>query len=312
MGTNIDELSIFGEYGAAENRLTVALLQILKVGDEPLIRYFGERVGFPLPRKEIEIYAQHKLGGCTPDGVLRADFRFTLLIESKAVRNAIDPEQCDELVKALATIDGPRAVLYVTPDAECPTRLKGVPVSWANWVTVTQLLREYLATPEATGAALLEFLVDQFETFADNIGVSGEVWRPDASRVLVVPARAALRTAREFGLYVCQNRRSFQPSSWIAFYSHGEIAAYARIGGAPEDDVMLESSPEFARLVDDYRAQDVDTTTPRRVLRLVDLTSIPPIKNDQVDSSGRPTAWVQGQRYTSIERLRRATKTSDL
>jgi hypothetical protein len=49
MGTNIDELSIFGEYGAEENRLTVALLQILKVGDEPLIRYFGERVGFPLP-----------------------------------------------------------------------------------------------------------------------------------------------------------------------------------------------------------------------------------------------------------------------
>jgi hypothetical protein len=252
------------------------------------------------------------MGGCTPDGVLRADFRFTLLIESKAVRNSVDPDQCDELVKALATIDGPRAVLYVTPDPERPTRLSEMPVSWSNWVTVTQLLREYLTTPEAAGTELLQFLVSQFETFADNIGVSGEVWRPDTSRVLVVPARAALRTAREFGLYVCQNRRSFQPSKWIAFYSHGEIAAYAQIDGAPEDDVMLESRPEFASLVEDYRAQDVDLMSPRRVLHLINFADIPPIKNDQVDASGRATAWVQGQRYTTIERLKRATKTSDL
>ena len=58
MTTSIDEHCIFGEYEAKENRLTVALLQILKVGDEPLIRFFSQEVGFNLPSREVGIFTQ--------------------------------------------------------------------------------------------------------------------------------------------------------------------------------------------------------------------------------------------------------------
>jgi hypothetical protein len=40
--------------------------------------------------------------------------------------------------------------------------------------------------------------------------------------------------------------------------------------------------------------------------------SIDEILNDSVDKNGAPTAFVQRQRYTSLEKLKKAAKTSDL
>ena len=49
-------------------------------------------------------------------------------------------------------------------------------------------------------------------------------WLPDDSKVLVVAGNLdARKEAEEQHQYVCQNRRSFQPSKWIAFYANGQI-----------------------------------------------------------------------------------------
>jgi hypothetical protein len=63
MGTRIESISIFGEYSQPENRVTAALLQILKAGGEELIRHISHTFGFSLPSSDISITAQHKRGG---------------------------------------------------------------------------------------------------------------------------------------------------------------------------------------------------------------------------------------------------------
>ena len=303
----IGDLSIFGEYGQAENRLTVALLQILKTGGEPLVRHFAEGVGFNIPSSEIDILSQPQGKNCTPDGLLESAFSFSLVIESKIKKNAVNRRQLAALIKDRAQRGPNTTLLYLTPDDPKPKALEGKACRWANWRKVLDVLREYLDKPDIDNRELLEFLIGEFDTFVGNLGVIID-WPPDPSRVLVVPAKNARGVAREFRVYKCQNRRTFQPCGWIAFYAHGEIDTLAEIATAPEDDVIIAGHPELGRLA---RLMP-NPEEPCRVIRLKNVETIGAIKNDLKDASGKATAWVQNQRYTTIERLRNARLTSEL
>ncbi len=307
MTMKIDDLSIFGEYGQAENRLTVALLQILKIGGEPLIRYFAEEIGFTIPSSEIDIFSQVKGDGCVPDGLLESRFTFSLVIESK-VKSGIPPKQLASLVKDRAKRGDHATLLYLTPHEEIPGELAGKPCRWANWIKVRDVLQSYLDKPEIEERDLLEFLVDQFDTFAGNLHVLEKNWAPPESRVLVVPAADARGIARQFEVYVCQNKRRFKPCKWIAFYAHGEIDTIADIAKPPEDDVLLPQHPELAGVT----KVAPNLGVPRRVIRLRNVRSIGPIKNDLKDKNGKATAWVQNKRYTTIESIEKAKFTSEL
>jgi hypothetical protein len=310
---NIDQYSVFGEYKAGENRLTVALLQILKRGGEPLVRYFAGEVGFTLPSSDIGIFTQVKTPHSVLDGLLESNFTFRLLIESKIEPGAVRVDQQDAHLKHLAELPEDSVLLYLTPDAERPKALPAG-VAWANWIDVRDTLKEYREKAEIEEAEVLSFLIDQFELFASNLGVL-ESWgprvlqSPDAQeRVLIVPARNARGVARKHLVYVCQDGRSFKPSRWIAFYAFGQIDTLAEVDGVPEDGVVLTQRPDLAALA----KTENDPETPRRLIRLKNVEDIGPIRNDHVDKSGNKTAWVMGQRYTTIDRLRTARITSEL
>ena len=171
MPKKIDDLSIFGEYGQAENRLTVALLQVLKTGGEPLIRHFVEGLGFSIPSSEIAIFSQVAGDGCTPDGLLEIRFSFSLVIESKIRQRAINKRQLEKLT-ADCSSRGPNAtLLYLTPDDAIPESLDQLECEWANWIKVDDVLQSYLDQAEIENRELLAFLIDQFHTFASNLGV---------------------------------------------------------------------------------------------------------------------------------------------
>ena len=72
MPKNIEDLSVFREYKQVENRVTAALLQIFKVGGEPLMRDVLSEIGIKLPSSEIEIFSQHKEPESIPDGYLES------------------------------------------------------------------------------------------------------------------------------------------------------------------------------------------------------------------------------------------------
>lgn len=310
MPKSIDEHSIFGEYEAKENRLTVALLQILKIGGEPLIRYFAEEVGFGLPSSDIGILTQVVADRSVPDGLLQSDFRFRLLIESKITKGAVNPKQLTSHLAHRATLGENAVLLYLTPDEHRPAKLTDPSVAWANWVHVRDILNEYRQKPEIEQREVLSFLVDQFDRFAANLQVL-ETWQLDAeakARVLVVPARDARGIALKFHVYVCQNRRTFKPSRWLAFYSFGQVDALAEIDGAPEDDVVLTGRKDLA----DLAKTQPEPASHRRPIRLKNLVSIGPITNDLRSQSGEVAAWVMAQRYTTIDKIRKARFTSEL
>ena len=315
MAKSIDEHSIFGEYEARENRLTVALLQILKVGGEPLIRFFSNELGFVLPSSEIGIFTQVVGDKSVPDGLLQSDFRFRLVIESKIKTGAVNGKQLAAHLEHRASLGDNAVLLYLTPDADRPAPLADPSIAWASWANVRDVLNDYRQKPEIEQAEVLSFLVEQFDRFAGNLGVL-EAWggpqglgSPEArQRVLVVPARDARATARRFNVYVCQNRRAFKPSRWLAFYAFGQIDTLAEIEGAPEDDVVMTSRPDLAEVA----KTQPEPEAPRRVLRLGKVEEIGPITNDLQGKMGRAAAWVQSQRYTTIERIRKARFTSEL
>jgi hypothetical protein len=310
MPKSIDEHSIFGAYAAKENRLTVALLQILKVGAEPLIRYFAEEVGFDIPSSDISILTQVVADKSVPDGLLQSDFRFRLLIESKIAKGAVNPKQLSLHLAHRDTLGENAILLYLTPDDRRPAKLTDTSVAWASWVRVRDILNEYRQKPEIERGEILNFLVDQFDRFAANLEVLDTWVLDDAAkrRVLVVPARDARGVALKFNVYVCQNRRTFKPSRWLAFYSFGQIDTLAEIEGPPEDDVVLTSRKEFA----DLAKTQPDPDSPRRLIRLKSVEAIGPVQNDLRSRSGDVAAWVMAQRYTTIDRVRKARLTSEL
>jgi hypothetical protein len=108
-------------------------------------------------------------------------------------------------------------------------------------------------------------------------------------------------------VYVCQNRRTFKPSRWLAFYSFGQIDTLAEIDGPPRT-MVLTSRKELA----DMAKTQPDPDMPRRVIRLKNVGPVGPIKNDLRSQSGQVAAWVMAQRYTTIDRIRKAHVTSEL
>ena len=79
----IEDISIFGEYKQAVNRVTAAFLQICKVGGEDFIRFLTNQLNIQLPSSEIEIQSQVKGMATVPDGLLESNFSFKLYVEWK-------------------------------------------------------------------------------------------------------------------------------------------------------------------------------------------------------------------------------------
>ena len=170
----------------------------------------------------------------------------------------------------------------------------------------------YLETPEADGEELLEFLIRQFDTFASNIGVLGVDWTQDTDGVLIIAAGTTGQSILGFRLYICQNKRSFRPSSWLALYRQRQIEHVLPILEPPQQDVLLADQPEFEAIIatGEHPNSDVE---PRQVFRLGEPEVIGPIRDDTVDKNGRPCPFTYGQpRYTSVDRLRSAKVTSEL
>lgn len=50
----------------------------------------------------------------------------------------------------------------------------------------------------------------------------------------------------------------------------------------------------------------------RTIFRLREVRAVGPVANDKRDKNDRPTAWTQSHRYTTIDRLLKARRTSEL
>lgn len=304
-------MSIFGEYSQLENRVTAAFLQICKIGGEDLIRYIASHIGLKLPSSEIQITSQVKADTTVPDGLLASNFAFKLYVESKVAVNAINLKQLQGHLDFVNEHGG--HLLYITPDSSRPTVLPDT-VYWISWKSLADLLTggkgEY-TSPSSEIDMLLAFLIENFITLLNNNGLIDIPWGSDEETVAIVGGRFGEDEAISYGVYICQNNRSFRPCRYIAFYKNNRICNVFEIEGEPESDVILAEHAEFST----YLA-NVDPNhdgEPRKVFRLKNREILNCVINDKVDKNGNLCPYTYGSNvYTTIEKLRNAKNTSEL
>jgi hypothetical protein len=243
--------------------------------------------------------------GSIPDGLLRSDFSFQLYIESKVKRNSVDRVQLDEHRKLLA--EGNRFLVYVTPDEVKPVLPDDV--YWGSWKKVSESFSQYLQNEKVPNLALLVFLTEQFNTLLANMGLLGERWSLDNEQVLVVAGSSGEDLALRRDIYICQNHRRFRPSRYLTFYNNARIQYLFEVVSEPLDDVDVTKEPKFKEFLQELNPEH----GPRRLFHLKRLAEVGPIINDSTDRNGSACPYTYGQpRYTTLDRIRRAKRTSDL
>src|SRR5689334_2097466 len=135
-----------------------------------------------------------------------------------------------------------------------------------------------------------------------------------SATVLVVAAgRGAAEQAALFGYYHCQNRRSFRPFEYIAFYTKNAITCYAEVNEGAEHDVVMSERPELRGLAEHTEKNNGDPTERHSLYRLNNVKHLdPPVVNDKIGANGSRVAFTQRHRYTTLDKLRAARTTTDL
>ena len=322
--TNIEDISIFGDYKQAENRITSALLHIFNVGGEELIRFLvNEKLNKIFPSSKIEISAQEKEISSVPDGKLKCSFKFEIFIESK-ITETIDETQ---LKNHLKLIDGKEEniLLYITKHKEKP-KLLAEEVSWSNWNQMLEWINEYIENEGIEEGELLNYLFDNFEKLLRNTNATTEKWDAGSNKRVVIFAGGVWGedVAKNCKLYFCQYDRSIRPSGYIGFYSKGRIKHCYEINEAPKKDQQLLDYP---KLVDYFKTNGfidddekllnsefpwIERPHIHQVFKLGPAININTIKNVEKDKNLKPIAYAQGQRYTTYNKIIKAKDTSEL
>jgi hypothetical protein len=303
----IEDISIFGEYKQAENRVTAAFLQICKVGGEDFIRFLTNTLNIQLPSSEIEIQSQVKGTGTVPDGLLESNFSFKLYVESKIKPNTVNATQLAGHQKQI--IKNNDFLLYLTPDDTKPATLGTT--YWANWLQIINTFNDYLQTSQSDNKQLLEFLVEHFNTLLVNLNLLGYTWDLNNDNVIIVAGSWAEGVALNYNYYICQNKRSFKSARYLAFYNNNQIRHVFEIVKAPEDDINLSLRPEFATYL--INAEPGYSGDLRKVFTLKNVQNVGPIINDSLDKNGNPCPYTYGQpRYSKLPTLQTSARTSQL
>jgi len=303
----IEDISIFGEYKQAENRVTAAFLQICKVGGEDFIRFLTNQLNIQLPSSEIEIQSQVKGTETVPDGLLESNFSFKLYVESKIKPNTVNATQLAGHQKQIVNAND--FLLYLTPDDTKPATLGST--HWANWLQIINTFNDYLQTSQSDNKQLLEFLVEHYNTLLVNLNLLGYTWDLNNDNVIIVAGSWAEGVALNYNYYICQNKRSFKSARYLAFYNNNQIRHVFEIDKAPEDDINLSLRLEFAIYLS--KAEPSYSGDLRKVFTLKNVQNVGPIINNSIDKNGNSCPYTYGQpRYTKLPTLKTSTRTSQL
>lgn len=313
-------MGLFSTYSTGENRVTASILAVLRSialpRAERLIGALIEQPDFELIRFENQ---PAKGGEGVPDAAITGSVR--LLIETKVGRNSV---RTDQLRRHLARLDtsgeAVKRLLLLTPDDGEPGNIGTIEddrLAWSSFARFDQAIDELLADKTEVISEREAFLLRELQSmFAE------ERLLTSADDVVVVAARRAWDWYNRFHAYLCQPGRTFKPAKRMAFYSNGQIYPLVPAILEVKDHVPMrvgENDGEIGRIVDLVVNQEPGRNEPtQKVFRLsapedpstARLATV--VRNDITTESGRPWAFTLGQRYVSMARLAKATKTSEL
>lgn len=316
------------KYKDLEDRITASLMQILHYGGHEIVSYlFSEEDDIELPSNIIVLESQKKIGDSIPDGYVSCNCKYSIYIESKIDVKALSTDhgkiQLENHLKNIfkkdcqETTQETTYLYYLTPDTECPKELfeemsKENRLKWMNWQKLDDRLNSF-----KTNDTLVCYLIKQFSIALkyalEKKGVrnAGTCFYPEEDNVIVVGGSSAEKVALKYDYYICQENRSFQPAKYLAFCFHHRIKYLFEIEEVVGESVDLSDIPELKCYL-----HDVEPKYPkdkRKVLKVKKVKEFTPeIENDKTDKNGNRCAFVQCQGYTSLEKINKAKKTSDL
>lgn len=321
----IADMSIFGVYKNAEDRLTAALLHVIRYLGHDLVSVLFDE--FDLAPNDVAVRSQPKLKGTRPDGMLSCHCDYDIIIESKIVKNGVRQDQFDAQ-KAYVEGGAGRYLIYLTPDDVCPSIItQQHNIIWMSWDKLVEKLDQYKAM--RTLDTLAVFLIDQLILMKQNIvdncrhkavqnddEVVSSCLRNDGleddERVIIVGGAWGKPVANKYRIYACQPNRTFAPARYIAFYHKHRIEDVYEIIGDSEEAVDIRAAEP--RLVQEGYFTDMEPNyngDPRKLFRLGKKISVS-VVNDKKDKNGKLCAFVQNQTYTSIHKITSAKLTSEL
>lgn len=136
-------------------------------------------------------------------------------------------------------------------------------------------------------------------------------WDLTSDRVLILAGNWALNIALQYGIYECQNHRTFRSSKYLAFYDDGKINTLFEIIDKPYDNANAVNTPEIAKMA--IEIPNYNGNALRRCFKLKKIENIGPVINDSVGKSGKKVPFTYGQaRYTTLALIQKAKTTSEL
>ncbi len=319
--SKIENHSVFGNYSKTEDKVTAALLQILKAGGTEFISNFiGKIDDIEFPSNEINIVTQTKENNNVYDGLLECDFSFRVFIESKIKNKNVNEKQLEGLIENAKSAPN-SYIIYITTDNEPPKELKQKfkeveQLFWLNWAGVMEILKDEEIRPKSE---ILPFLINEFEKLIDHLKL---IDTPE-NRVQIAAGSRAEPIAKKYHFYACQNNRGRKESGYLAFYRNKAIKTLFKIVKV-ENDVDLNDNAKNNDKVRQY----LDEKEPNyqgdkrqfyklREVTVKDLESLKieevPVINIVHETRGRGKAYTMGAfRYTTIGKFIKAKTTEEL
>ena len=320
---------LFSTYRQGENRVTSSMLAVFERIDLSLLETILASAAGESSLSMVTFTNQPPgQGHSVPDARISA--RFAYWFEVKTARNTLSSHQLSEHLANLLG-DGDERLFVVTPDAEEPvavTHLADRRIVWFNFRALYDAI-ERSSRDEPSGISEQQrVLLRELQALLVEDGLV------DNDDVVVVAARFGYPEYLARAVYICQPERAFRDGlTHLAFYANGAIQVHVPrirhredlVAFTRAETVNRSAGTAFDRTIGAAIEADLNAGTREDGRQYqVFLLSAPedpetvrlprPIINDTVAESGRPWAWTMGQRYLSLERLRRpgATRTSDL
>lgn len=303
--SKIESHSIFGNYSQTENRVTSALLQILKIGGTEFIgKVISELDDIEFPSSEINIVTQEKENKNIYDGLLECNFSFRVLVESKIEAEKINVKQLEGLLKNATNPND--YIVYLTTDNKKPEILNNRDkVYWSNWKNILAILQELNPKTEP-----INYLINEFEKYLDFLNLLEVV--SDDERVQIAAGSFGEPIALKYNFYACQNHRTSRQSRYLAFYNNRGIHSLFEIIDGPINNYVLSNDNELKDYLKNYEP-NYSEKDKRQFYKLKLINDKLSIEHNGKNKKGKKTAFTMGVfRYTTINKIENAKTTDEL
>lgn len=311
----IHEKSIFGGYKRLEDQATAALLHILDMGGPHMVEYVFEDSLSSGNFDGYIISSQTDHGTSRPDGEILADYH--LLIESKIDEWRVNDHNMKQLTNHLNNAKKSNAILvYILNQTDIPNIIQANGCLSTTWDDVIKRLKEFNTQRAYFNKELMNYLIDQLKLLIKCNPIKSPSWKtiPRNQRVVIVGGSWGEDVALNYGFYACQYNRNFQSPSYIAFYHKKRIKYVFKIINHGYFENINQATDRFRFEFKDYfQSKEPTYASKAKEEQRRQFFVLEKVEDFHSEIAHEETyAYVQKQRYTSIEALKQAKTTKDL